>query len=246
MTQQHQPPQRTSLVTGGSGAIGSAIVQALAARGDRVLNLSLDEPASPLPATTYRVDLMDRQATAEALARVAAQHRVDHLVNNAGITYVTDLESLSFERMQAMVEIHDRAALQCMQALAPGMKQRGYGRIVQVGSRMMLGRPGRTVYGMVKAALLGMSRSLALELAPFGITVNMVSPGPVETPFFRENHPPGAPQTERVLAGLPVGRIGTPEDVAHAVAFFLDPASGFITGQNLFVCGGGSVGSALA
>lgn len=178
------------------------------------------------------------------LARVAAEHRIDHLVNNAGITYVTELEALSFERMQAMVEIHNRAALQCMQVFAPAMRQRGYGRIVQIGSRMMLGRSGRTVYGMVKAALLGMSRSLALELAPFGITVNMVSPGPIETPFFRENHPPGAPQTEKVLAGIPVGRIGTPDDVANAVSFFLEPSSGFVTGQNLFVCGGGSVGSA--
>ncbi len=237
---------KTSVVTGGSGAIGSAIIRALAERGDRVINLSLEEPASPLPAITYRVDLMNVQATAEVLAQVAAEHQVDHLVNNAGITYVTDLQNLSFDRMQAMVDIHNRAALQCMQVFAPGMTQRGYGRIVQIGSRMMLGRSGRTVYGMVKAALLGMSRSLALELAPSGITVNMVSPGPIETPFFRENHPPGAPQTERVLAGLPVGRIGTPEDVANAVRFFLEPSSGFITGQNLFVCGGGSVGSASA
>jgi 3-oxoacyl-[acyl-carrier protein] reductase len=236
--------QRTSVVTGGSGAIGSAIVHALAARGDKVINLSIDEPASPLPAITYLIDLSDRKNTAEVLARVVEEHRIDHLINNAGIPYVTDLESLSFDRMQAMIEVHNRAALQCIQAFVPGMKDRGYGRIVQIGSRMMLGRPGRTVYGMVKAALLGMSRSLALELAPHGITINMVSPGPIETPFFRENHPPGSPQTQRVLAGLPVGRIGTPADVTNAVAFFLQPASGFITGQNLFVCGGGSVGSA--
>jgi NAD(P)-dependent dehydrogenase (short-subunit alcohol dehydrogenase family) len=142
-----------------------------------------------------------------------------------------------------MVEIHNRAALQCIQAFVPAMKRNGAGRIVSIGSRMMLGRTGRTVYGMVKAALLGMSRSLALELAPSGITVNMVSPGPIETELFRQNHPLGAPQTERVLSAIPVGRIGTPEDVAHAVAFFLSPRSGFITGQNLFVCGGGSVGA---
>lgn len=238
--------QKTTVVTGGSGAIGSAIVTMLAARGDKVINLSLDEPTSPLPALTYRVDLMNRQATAEVLARVVEEHSIDHLVNNAGITYVTDLDSLSFDRMQSMVEIHNRAALQCMQAFAPGMKGRNYGRVVQIGSRMMLGRSGRTVYGMVKAALLGMSRSLALELAPHGITINMVSPGPIETPFFRENHPPGAPQTERVLAGIPVGRIGAPDDVANAVKFFLDPSSGFVTGQNLFVCGGGSVGSSVS
>lgn len=234
---------RTSVVTGGSGAIGSAIIQLLAAQGHKVINLSLEEPAEPLPATTYCVDLMDRQATAQVLERINAEHAIDHLVNNAGISYQTTIETLSLDRMQQMVEIHNRAALQCIQAFMPGMKARGHGRIVQIGSRMMLGRQGRLVYSMVKAGLLGMSRSLALEVAPQGVTVNMVSPGPIETPFFRQVHPPGAEQTVKLLSGIPVGRIGTGEDVAHAVAFFLLPSSGFITGQNLFVCGGGSIGT---
>ena len=234
---------RTSLVTGGSGAIGSAIIQLLADQGHKVINLSLDEPAEALPATTYCVDLMDREATARVLERIVAEHAIDHLVNNAGISYQTTIETLSLDRMQQMVEIHNRAALQCIQAVMPGMKARGHGRIVQIGSRMMLGRQGRLVYSMVKAGLLGMSRSLALEVAPQGVTVNMVSPGPIETPFFRQVHPPGAEQTVKLLSGIPVGRIGTAEDVANAVAFFLQPSSGFITGQNLFVCGGGSIGT---
>lgn len=233
----------TSLVTGGSGAIGSALIQLLAAQGHKVINLSLDEPSEPLPAVTYCVDLMDREATARTLEQIANEHKVDHLVNNAGISYQTTIETLSLDRMQQMVEIHNRAALQCLQALIPGMKARGYGRIVQIGSRMMLGRQGRLIYSMVKAGLLGMSRSLALEVAPHGITVNMVSPGPIETPFFRQVHPPGAEQTVKLLSGIPVGRIGRAEDVANAVAFFLQPSSGFITGQNLFVCGGGSIGT---
>lgn len=233
----------TSLVTGGSGAIGSALIQLLTAQGHKVINLSLDEPSEPLPAVTYCVDLMDREATARTLEQIANEHKVDHLVNNAGISYQTTIETLSLDRMQQMVEIHNRAALQCLQALIPGMKARGYGRIVQIGSRMMLGRQGRLIYSMVKAGLLGMSRSLALEVAPHGITVNMVSPGPIETPFFRQVHPPGAEQTVKLLSGIPVGRIGTAEDVANAVAFFLQPSSGFITGQNLFVCGGGSIGT---
>ena len=236
--------QPITLVTGGSGAIGSAIVRGLHAQGHRIVNLSLEQPTEELPATTVLADLTDTASTASALATVMKDFKVDNLVNNAGFTYVTELQDLSLERMQSMVNIHIRAALQCIQAVAPGMAQRRQGRIVSIGSRMMLGRSGRTVYGMVKAGLLGMSRSLSLELAPSGITVNMVSPGPIETALFRQNHPPGAEQTERVLAGIPVGRIGTPQDVAHAVSFFLHPASSFITGQNLFVCGGGSVGTA--
>lgn len=239
----HNKAKPVTVVTGGSGAIGSAIVHDLHRQGHEVVNLSLELPAEDLPATSFQVDLTDQLATSEVLRSVVARFDVTHLVNNAGFTYVTDLEALSFERMHAMVEIHIRASLQCIQAFAPGMKSCGYGRIVNIGSRMMLGRSGRTVYGMVKAGLLGMSRSLSLELAPHGITINMVSPGPVETALFRQNHPPGAPQTNRVLAGIPVGRIGTTADIAHAVGFFLNPASSFITGQNLFVCGGGSVGS---
>jgi NAD(P)-dependent dehydrogenase (short-subunit alcohol dehydrogenase family) len=241
---EHIPPNApVTVVTGGSGAIGAAIVRKLNAQGHRVVNLSLEEPTDDIGAHTITVDLTNREATEAALVTVNAQYRVRNLVNNAGFTYVTDLAPLSLDKMQSMVEIHIRAALQSIQAFVPSMRAQGCGRIVSIGSRMILGRSGRTVYGMVKAGLLGMSRSLALELAPDGITVNMVSPGPIETALFRQNHPPGAPQTERVLAGLPVGRIGTPDDVAHAVEFFMHPASSFITGQNLFVCGGGSVGT---
>ena len=234
-----------SLVTGASGAIGGAIARRLAALGHEVINLSLEPPAEDLPAITYCADLTDQAGTARVLETIVSRHRVRNLVNNAGFTYVPRLADLDLDRARSMFEIHDRASLQCMQALVPGMRALGAGRIVSIGSRMMLGRPGRAVYGMVKAGLLGMTRSLALELARDGITVNMVSPGPIETELFRANHPPGAPQTEAVLAGLPVGRIGTPDDVAHAVLFFLAAESGFVTGQNLFVCGGGSVGTAV-
>lgn len=91
---------RTSLVTGGSGAIGSAIIQLLAAQGHKVINLSLEEPAEALPALTHRVDLMDREATARVLEQIVAEHAVDHLVNNAGISYQTTIETLSLDRIR--------------------------------------------------------------------------------------------------------------------------------------------------
>ncbi|MEC5406572.1 SDR family oxidoreductase [Paraburkholderia sp. MPAMCS5] len=235
-----------TVVTGGSGAIGSAITQSLLAQGHLVIDISLAEPSTEhKDVRFFAADLTDKESTGQALKAIAQQYQVDNLVNNAGFTYITALGELSLERMQSMVDIHLRAAAQCIQAFVPAMAENRRGRIVSIGSRMMLGRPGRMVYGMVKAGLLGMSRSLALELAPQGITVNMVSPGPIETALFRENHPPGAPQTEKVLSGIPVGRIGVPDDVANAVEFFLSDKSSFVTGQNLFVCGGGSVGSTV-
>jgi len=235
--------ERITLVTGASGVIGSAIAEMLSNEGHRVIGLSLESTSSPFIDQHFEADLTDSEQTRDALGEIVSRYPVNGLVNNAGFTYIAPLQDLAFDRMRAMMEIHLRAALQTVQSVVPIMTEQRFGRIVSIGSRMMLGRPGRAVYGMMKAGLLGMTRSIALELAPAGITVNMVSPGPIDTPLFRQNHPSGAPQTERVLAALPVGRIGQADDVANAVRFFLDERSAFVTGQNLFVCGGGSVGS---
>ena len=142
------------------------------------------------------------------------------------------------------MEVNLRAVLQCIQAVTPGMKKKGRGRIVTLGSRAALGKAQRTTYGMTKAGVVGLSRSLALELAPYGITVNVVSPGPIETKMFRENSKPDDPEVIALTGSIPLGRMGQPEDVAAAVSFFLGDDAGFVTGQNLYVCGGLSIGSA--
>jgi len=109
----------------------------------------------------------------------------------------------------------------------------------------LLGAPTRTVYAATKAGVLGLVRTWALELAPHGITVNSVAPGPVGgTDMFHSVMPKGDPRIAAMAAGIPMKRLGTPEDVANAVRFFLSDASGFVTGQNLYVCGGVSVGQA--
>jgi NAD(P)-dependent dehydrogenase (short-subunit alcohol dehydrogenase family) len=121
------------------------------------------------------------------------------------------------------------------------MKQRRTGRIVNMSSRAALGKKARTVYGGSKAALIGMTRTWAMELGPFGITVNAVAPGPIVTDLFQQNN--SVATIKRLIELTVVGRGGTPDDVAQAVMFFLAPESGFVTGQVLHVCGGASLGS---
>jgi NAD(P)-dependent dehydrogenase (short-subunit alcohol dehydrogenase family) len=114
---------------------------------------------------------------------------------------------------------------------------------VLISSRAALGLATRTSYSATKAGMIGMARTWALELGPLGVTVNVVAPGPIETPMFHEVLPEGDPRIEGLAKSIPVRRIGRPEDVANAVRFFASPDSGFVTGQTLFVCGGTSVGS---
>jgi 3-oxoacyl-[acyl-carrier protein] reductase len=115
---------------------------------------------------------------------------------------------------------------------------------VNMSSRAGLGKAERIVYSATKAGLIGLTRTLALELGADGITVNAVAPGPIATELFRKSNPEGAPQTKRILDSIVVGRLGTPGDVARAAMFFLAPDNGFVTGQVLYVCGGTTLGVA--
>jgi NAD(P)-dependent dehydrogenase (short-subunit alcohol dehydrogenase family) len=128
------------------------------------------------------------------------------------------------------------------QGLQPLMQAARFGRIINISSRAALGKELRTVYSATKAGLLGMTRTWALELAPYGVTVNAIGPGPIATELFKSGNPPESPKTKKILESIPVKRMGEPEDIAHAVASLLDDRAGFITGQVLYVCGGMTVG----
>ena len=165
------------------------------------------------------------------------------VIHNAGTIRPAPLAEVKLEDLDALVNLHLSAAILLVQAALPAMKSAGFGRVVLVSSRAVLGLATRTSYSTTKAGMLGMARTWALELAPHGITVNVVAPGPIQTDNFHSIVPRGSPQVERIAQGIPVKRLGQVGDVARAVMFFADRENGFVTGQVLYVCGGTSVGS---
>ncbi len=236
---------KVAAITGGASGIGAEICSALLAADFEVVSLDRKTPAASAPGRTdIGVDLFDADATAKTAADVARRFAVTHFVHNAGTIRANLLEHTSAADLAALSQLHIGSALILMQAFLPAMKAARYGRIVLISSRAALGAVTRTVYSATKAGIIGLVRTSALELAQHGITVNAVAPGPIGgTDMFHEVLPAGDPRIQQLAAGIPVKRLGTPADVAHAVRFFLSPEAGFITGQTLFVCGGASVGT---
>jgi NAD(P)-dependent dehydrogenase (short-subunit alcohol dehydrogenase family) len=237
--------ERTVIVTGASAGIGASIVGSLLEAGSTVVTLQRRPPALRHPRLHHiACDLMDAKATQEAGRQAASNFAVVGLVNNAGGGEPQEVDAVEWETYQGMIALHLQASLLLTQAVLPGMRERKFGRIVNIGSRAMLGKRGRSAYAATKAGLLAMTRVWALELGGDGITVNMVAPGPINTELFQQHNPVDSPRVKQMIQSLPVQRLGEPEDVAHAVDFFLSEKAGFVTGQVLYVCGGLSVGNA--
>lgn len=231
-----------AVVTGASSGIGEAIARHLLESGHTVVTLQRKPPRLKHERLLhYAVDLIDVAATKAVAKEVATKHAVRYLVNNAGANKPGLLEEATTEDLDYVMALNVRAAMILIQAFTPGMRAAKFGRIVNMSSRAAIGKTYRTVYSSAKAALIGMTRTLCLELGADGITINAIAPGPVATELFDNGHPVGSEKRQRVIDSIPVGRIGMPDDVARAVTFFLDSDSSYLTGQTLFVCGGTSV-----
>jgi 2-hydroxycyclohexanecarboxyl-CoA dehydrogenase len=247
---------RVALVTGGSSGIGRAISLRLAAAGMSVLVAARDHDraetvageivAAGGAASTVRCDVTDRKSVAAALERARGRHGgVDVLVNNAGFDEFQPFLETDPASWQRLVAVNLFGVLNCTHAVAPVIVERcratGFGRIVNIASdASRVGSTGEAVYSAAKGGVVAFSKSLARELARDGVTVNVVCPGPTETPMMNAilATPFGGKVVERIVAASPRRRMSRPEEIAGAVAYFAGKEAGFVTGQVLSVSGG--------
>ncbi len=231
--------QNIAVVTGGSSGIGKAICRTMLDDGYEVVSLDVLKPDwSHERFHPIEVDLLDAVATRAVMQEIGRNYAVTHIVHNAGVVRAKPVLDVTDDDLQALAQLHLGAGLILLQAVLPVMQQNGFGRVVLISSRAALGVPTRTAYSATKAGMIGMARTWALELAPFGITVNVVAPGPIEdTQVFASVMAPGSERALKLAEAIPVKRLGRSADVAHAVKFFAARESGFITGQVLYVCG---------
>jgi 2-hydroxycyclohexanecarboxyl-CoA dehydrogenase len=240
-----------AVVTGGAGAIGSAVCRRLAAAGRTVVVLDLDEGASAQVAggldgaghRGFGVDVTDAEAVAAVVGRVEAEvGPIAALVNTAGWDRFIPFVETTPDFWDQVIAVNYRGTLNAVHAVLPAMVERGSGRIVSVASdAARVGSSLEAVYAGAKGAVISFSKSVAREVARHGVTLNVVCPGPTDTPMIRgmaAEMGSGERFMEALTKAVPMRRLATPDDIAPAVAFLASDDAAFITGQTLSVSGG--------
>lgn len=239
------------MVTGGASGMGEATCHELGRRGHRVAVLDLDGEAAQRVSEDLRAegvaalgvaaDVSDRAAVDEAFAKVRNELGPVHiLVTSAGLVDFSPFLEITPQSWQRLVDVNLTGTFHCAQVAVPDMLEAGWGRIVMISSSSaQRGSPGMAHYAASKGALLSLTRSLAREYGAAGITVNNIPPSGIETPMQRQSQATGhLPSNEQMAASIPIGRLGSGDDIAAAVGFLCSEEAGFITGQTLGVNGG--------
>ncbi|HEX3285049.1 MAG TPA: SDR family NAD(P)-dependent oxidoreductase [Mycobacterium sp.] len=230
---------KTAVVTGGGSGIGQAVVNRLRSDGYHVATIDLLASDDKL---AHTADVTDRVAVDSAMAAIRDQlGAVTILVNAAGIERFKRFTDLTFDDWRHVIDVNLNGVFHCVQAVLPDMVEAGWGRIVNISSSSaQSGQPYMSAYVAAKSAVNGLTKSLALEYGPAGITVNAVPPGFIDTPMLRKSEERGllGGTVDDHIARTPVRRVGTPQDIAAACAFLISDEAGYITGQILGVNGG--------
>jgi len=234
---------RVALVTGGTRGIGEAICTTLKDKGYTVVanyagnDKAAEDFTSRTGIPTSKFDVSDYEAVQTAIADLESTYGpVDVLINNAGITRDGTMHRMSFEKWDAVIQTNLASCFNTCKAVIEGMRERNFGRIINVGSvNGQAGQYGQVNYAAAKSGIHGFTKALALENASKGITVNAIAPGYVDTDMVR-----AVPEDVlvKIIKTIPVGRLGRPEDIANSVAFLVDDESSFITGSTLSINGG--------
>ncbi|MBI4629417.1 MAG: 3-oxoacyl-ACP reductase FabG [Candidatus Rokubacteria bacterium] len=241
---------KVALVTGAAAGIGAATARRFGregalvvvndARADGLEAVAADVRAAGSKALAVAGDVT-KKADCELMVGAAVREfgRLDILINNAGINRDAMAAKMTEEQWDAVLAVNLKGTFLCAQAALPGMRERGWGRVVNTSSIGSLGNIGQANYAASKAGVIGLTKTLALEYAKYGVTVNAVAPGPVMTAMLA-----GVPDAikEKIIAMVPVGRIAAPDEIASVHVFLASDEAAFITGQVIFADGGASVG----